>query len=121
MKYCKKWDFHYSDRKDYQTKRQALARKTEHGRKQVKESNRLITAKRYNLTLEQYDKLWEEPWCHICGVHQDQLKDTLHIDHCHTSDKVGKLLCSDCNIMLGRAKDNPQVLIEAIKYLGRER
>ena len=65
MKYSKKWDFHYSDRKDYNTKRQALARKTEHGRDQVKKHNRLITAKRYNLTLEQYDKLWEEPWCHI--------------------------------------------------------
>ena len=81
----------------------------------------MITAKRYNLTLEQFDKLWEEPWCHICGVHQDQSKVTLHIDHCHTSDKVGKLLCIDCNVMIGRAKDNPQVLIEAIKYLRRER
>ena len=130
MKYCEKWDFYYTDVKDYGKKRQAAARKTEHGRNQIKKSNRLITAKRYNLTLEQYDKLWEEPWCHICGITQEELnlkhdnrgtnQQSLNIDHCHKTGKVGKLLCNDCNAMLGRAKDSPEILIEGIKYLRRE-
>ena len=131
MKYSEKWDFYYTDRKDYNTKYRMAYRKTAKGRDTVKNSNRLITAKRYNLTLEQYDKLWEEPWCHICGITQEELnlkhknrgtnQQSLNIDHCHKTGKVGKLLCNDCNAMLGRAKDNPEVLIEAIKYLGRER
>ena len=131
MKYSEKWDFYYTDRKDYNTKYRMAYRKTAKGRDKVKEHNRLITAKRYNLTLEQYDKLWEEPWCHICGITQEELnlkhdnrgtnQQSLNIDHCHKTGKVGKLLCNDCNAMLGRAKDSPEILIEGIKYLRRER
>ena len=131
MGYSKKWDFHYTDRKDYEYKYHKALRKTAKGREQVKKSNRLTSKKRYNLTNEQYEELWKEPWCHICGITQEELnlrhknrgtnQQSLNIDHCHKTGKVGKLLCNDCNAMLGRAKDNPEILKEGIKYLGRER
>mgnify|MGYP003110418330 FL=1 len=131
MGYSKKWDFHYTDRKDYEYKYHKALRKTAKGRELVKKSNRLTTRKRYNLTNEQFDKLWEEAWCHICGITQEELnikhknkgtnQQSLNIDHCHKTGKIGKLLCNDCNVMLGRAKDSVEILIEAIKYIRRER
>ena len=78
MGYSKKWDFHYTDRKDYEYKYHKALRKTAKGREQVKKSNRLTTKKRYNLTNEQYEELWKEPWCHICGITQEEL----NLRHC---------------------------------------
>jgi len=39
------------------------------------------------------------------------------IDHCHTHGHIRGILCGDCNIMLGRAKDNVDTLLSGAKYL----
>lgn len=39
------------------------------------------------------------------------------VDHCHTTMKVRGLLCRNCNLMIGNAKDMPQVLRAAANYL----
>lgn len=41
----------------------------------------------------------------------------LFIDHCHTSGKIRGAICNDCNLALGRAKDNVQILRSMITYL----
>jgi len=41
----------------------------------------------------------------------------LAVDHCHNTNKVRELLCSACNILLGKAKDNISILQSAINYL----
>jgi len=33
------------------------------------------------------------------------------------TDKIRGLLCRDCNLMLGHAQDNPDILREAANYL----
>lgn len=81
------------------------------------ERNHRIT---YGITLEQRDNLVKEQdyKCAICGKHeQDSVKQKLCVDHCHTSGKVRGMLCSNCNVMLGQAKDNIDILISAISYL----
>jgi hypothetical protein len=47
-----------------------------------------------------------------------ELKD-VKVDHDHATEKVRGLLCNDCNVLLGRAKDSVELLCRAIKYLKR--
>jgi hypothetical protein len=81
--------------------------------------------KRYNVSLEYIEELKQkqECKCAICGIHEDDIEhkafkhNPLVIDHDHESGAVRGLLCSGCNSLLGHAKDNPQVLIQAVAYL----
>jgi hypothetical protein len=84
---------------------------------------------KYNLTSKEYENILrnQNNKCAICGVDFDYLrrikKDSVpktskpRIDHNHRTGEVRGLLCSDCNIMLGCFKDNPLIIINAIKYL----
>lgn len=52
--------------------------------------------------------------CYLCGASQDR---NLAVDHCHSTGKVRKLLCSQCNQALGLFKDNPEVMRKAALYV----
>jgi hypothetical protein len=39
------------------------------------------------------------------------------LDHCHTTGKVGRLLCGACNLSIGQFSDSIEVLESAIRYL----
>lgn len=96
--------------------------------KEYKNENPVATARnrkteklklRYGLTYEQWEKLRkdEEFSCMICGITESELNRKLDVDHCHTSNKVRGVLCNSCNTILGRAKDNIEILKAAIAYL----
>ncbi len=74
----------------------------------------------YGLTAEQYTTLVSEQnnQCAICSKTFKSTKET-HIDHCHTTGVVRGLLCTDCNLGLGRFKDNYELLVKAHDYLVR--
>ena len=79
---------------------------------------------RHHLTQERYDEMFakQEGRCGICGK---PLIETPHIDHNHECCQGNKscdncrrgLLCKDCNLGIGRFKDNPEILTNAIQYL----
>jgi hypothetical protein len=77
--------------------------------------------KRYNLTLEDYEKMLKEQneCCAICKNHCSLSQRSLHVDHCHSTGKVRGLLCSKCNKGLGMYLDNTLFLENAIKYLNK--
>ena len=84
-----------------------------------KVSSRKAIIKKYGITLKEYTKLFnkQKGKCPICGKHQNELKQSLCIDHDHKTNNVRGLLCSKCNLILGNANENVQVLADAINYL----
>jgi hypothetical protein len=73
----------------------------------------------YGISLDDYRIMLAEQQhgCGICGRHQSEFDQALHVDHNHTSGKVRGLLCSDCNVGIGIFKDDAAILTQAAKYL----
>ena len=71
----------------------------------------------YGITSEQYKQMYEDQQgkCKICDT--APTKRNLHVDHCHSTNKVRGFLCSGCNTALGSFKDSPDLLTKAIEYL----
>lgn len=79
----------------------------------------------YKITNEQYDfmLLQQQNKCKICNkeetmIHQstDKIKK-LSVDHSHKTGKIRGLLCANCNLMIGHAKEQSHVLKNAAIYL----
>lgn len=84
----------------------------------LKERNILYQKKtKYGLTEEKYKELFieQDNKCSICGTPFEDTK--AFVDHDHKTGKVRGLLCTQCNTLLGMAKDNTEILDAAIQYL----
>lgn len=70
---------------------------------------------RYGIGLNEFNELFslQQGRCAICGASGKQLM----VDHDHEAGNVRGLLCNDCNVALGRLKDNVEILQRAIGYL----
>jgi hypothetical protein len=74
----------------------------------------------YGITQEDYQRMLNEQdhKCKICSKPAEECtRGILDVDHCHYTGEVRGLLCTDCNNLLGRAKDNIGTLRSAIEYL----
>ena len=83
------------------------------------EHNRRYNLKQcYGLTPEEYDSMLhlQNGVCAICGG--TETVGRLAVDHCHETGKIRGLLCTNCNQALGKFKDDPTILANAITYLG---
>ncbi len=75
---------------------------------------------RYGLSQEECVVIYAQENCDICDVvleKDNKSRNRKVIDHCHETGKVRGVICHDCNIMIGNAKDNIDILQNAIKYL----
>jgi hypothetical protein len=79
--------------------------------------------RKYNLTVEQYDEMFQKQngLCAICFQPEKSLYNgkpyRLAVDHCHTTLKVRGLLCRDCNQILGKFDEDIQRFQSAIDYI----
>ena len=73
----------------------------------------------YGITTELRDKLAEiQGGCGICGAKVPGGRyNTWNVDHCHHTGKVRGVLCWDCNVGIGKLKDDAQLLRRAIQWL----
>lgn len=73
---------------------------------------------KYNLSLDEYNEmlLEQDGLCALCFGPPDSGK-RLYVDHSHVSGRVRGLLCSRCNLTLGFARDNPELLRKMAIYV----
>ena len=74
----------------------------------------------YGITMEQFDVLFQSQGecCAICkSTDPYRNNGNWDIDHDHETGLVRGILCHHCNVMLGSAKENLEVLESAIVYL----
>lgn len=92
-------------------------RQLSHAYRHIKKDQDL--RKGYGISLEEFNaKLAEQNHsCKICGAHQQTLKRSLCVDHCHKTGTIRGLLCDLCNRSLGLLKDNKEILKKAVAYL----
>lgn len=83
---------------------------------------RVRTAQKlYGLTAEQYQSL-DKSACSVCAraLSYDGTKaEKPNLDHCHSTGRFRGVLCNNCNLSLGNAKDSPARLRALASYLER--
>jgi len=78
--------------------------------------------RRYGITQQDYEVMIAEQnnQCAICNTTEPggrHDRGYFVVDHCHTTGKVRKLLCHNCNTALGLVGDKTQTLQSMIEYL----
>lgn len=83
--------------------------------------------KKYGIDFDGYNQLREKQsyCCAVCGKHETEVSQgraktpatALHVDHCHKTQNIRGLLCTNCNTILGKCYDDIGILAKAIDYL----
>lgn len=78
-----------------------------------------VFREKFGIGLHQYQTILEEQGgkCYIC---EQQDFRNLAVDHCHVTGNVRRLLCTSCNIGLGKFRDNSALLRKAAEYLEQD-
>jgi len=107
--------------KEYHEKnKEAIKEYREKNKEQIAIYKKEWNLKKYGLSLEDYNNMLDEQnhKCKLCLTSFTTLiSKNIHIDHCHTTNKVRGVLCLHCNTGLGYFKDNTRTLTKAINYL----
>lgn len=85
----------------------------EHGRRK--------NLRRFGLTPEQYTTLFASQGnrCAICRRERADSERAFNVDHSHQVGQVRGILCTNCNLGLGKFRDQTALLFTAITYLTR--
>ena len=73
----------------------------------------------YGINLDEYNDIFKKQGgiCVICRRPQSAVERKFAVDHDHVTGKVRGLLCSRCNLGLGKFMDDINLLYSAIDYL----
>ena len=81
--------------------------------------------RKFGITLDDFNILYKKQngVCAICekpetakAANSNQVRQ-LSVDHCHKTGKIRGLLCSSCNLIIGRLGDNEESLRKLINYM----
>lgn len=87
--------------------------------------------KRYGITEQQYDEMFEaqQGRCALCEMELVRQTDAARpfrgqpdenvgrVDHCHATGAVRGILCFGCNVGLGKFRDDEELMLKAVRYL----
>lgn len=79
--------------------------------------------RKYGITQKQYEKMLAEQdgKCAGCRSSDPKGMGSFHVDHCHITGKIRKLLCMKCNSAMGKVDDNPETLERLARYIRTHR
>lgn len=89
------------------------------GHKWIETSKNAHVQRNYGISLAQYNEILvqQNSCCPICNKHRDEQKNDLSVDHDHETGKVRGLLCTNCNHRLIANHRDPQIFLNAARYL----
>lgn len=98
-----------------------VARKRQHADRERRRRRLAL----YGLSMDDYERMAREQdqRCAICGGSQTRVDSdgALVVDHDHKTGTVRGLLCALCNTGLGAMRDDPAILLAAVRYLRASR
>lgn len=136
LAYAKKWKSENKERINAQVRADRKINPEKHRRwsaanrlKFGERRNTIEKARRYGLTLDQYNELHDKQkgLCAICFKEEktiDKRKGkikTLCLDHDHETNKLREFLCDACNKGLGHLRDSIETIESALKYLKKHK
>lgn len=112
--YNKQW------REDHPEKAKGYSK--EYCRKHRKRAKIIHLQRNYNLSYEDWLKIWEnqDGKCAICKIAFLTQSDA-YVDHDHKTGEIRSLLCKKCNFGLGMFDDDPELTTKATEYLTTHR
>lgn len=105
----------YANDAEYREQVKARARESDPARKRD-----LRMRRQFGIGADEFDALLvaQGGRCAICPAEVgDSIGRPLSVDHCHKTGAVRGLLCSACNLGLGKFRDDPELLRKAAEYL----
>lgn len=77
-----------------------------------------VNHRRHGIASDEYALLMhkQDGRCAICG-HKPSPGRSLAVDHCHHTSSIRGLLCTNCNLGLGKFKDDVTLLRKAVAYM----
>ena len=74
--------------------------------------------RKYGIDQEEYDELWraQDGRCGICREEASG-KRRLAVDHCHKTGRIRGLLCAECNMAIGKLREDPGLIRAALLWL----
>lgn len=120
--YLQQGNYLFSECKECQKKRTTLSRQSKDPseKKRWARYSHNSRVRRYGLEPKDYEYILtiQDGKCAICRSPQPSKRtQRMHVDHDHASNLHRGLLCINCNMGLGRFKDNPSLLRYAAQYL----
>ncbi len=106
----------------YALNKERIVAQTREYRKRVDPAHKRAVARKrvYGLSRDDFREMWnlQAGRCAICLERLiDDGSRQAHVDHDHKTGRVRGILCVDCNVGLGRFKDDVSALRRAVEYL----
>tara|TARA_R110000796_G_C14236722_1_gene396706 strand:- start:44 stop:472 length:429 start_codon:yes stop_codon:yes gene_type:complete len=125
--YKRQWDLKNKDKIKVEKKEYYLKNKDNFKKYYLKNKDKIKLQKKshslktkYGITLNEYNAMREQQnyRCAIaaCNKHESEFQNGLCVDHDHKTGKVRDLLCTNCNTVYGKAKENINILYGLIDY-----
>lgn len=95
-------------------KHRSWFRDDQDARQRALKSNKMKV--RYGIDIDEYEAILAAQ-NNQCATCDREWSKSLHIDHCHTTNKVRGLLCGRCNPALGLVNEDIKILERMLDYV----